>query len=146
MNLSPHFTTAEMIVSDWAERNGVSNIPPADLVDNLRIVAEKLEEVRTLLGSPVVVSSCYRSPKVNKAVGGKPTSKHIQGLAADIKSPYGTPEEVCKAIAGSGIMFGKCILEFYNPTTGGGWVHLQTGTDRKVLTINQHGTFTGIHV
>ena len=146
MNLSPHFTLSELIVSDWAERNGVDNTPPKELLENLRVMAEKLEEVRKLLDAPIFVSSCYRNSKVNKELGGKPTSKHIQGLAADIKSPYGTPEEVCKAIAGSGIMFGKCILEFYNPITGGGWVHLQIGAECKILTINQHGTFSGIHV
>jgi zinc D-Ala-D-Ala carboxypeptidase len=146
MNLSTHFTLSELTNSDWAERNNVDNTPPQDVIVNLKLIAEKLEEVRTLLDHPIIISSGYRNSKVNKAIGGKPTSKHIQGLAADIKSPYGTPEQVCRAIAESGITFGKCILEFYNPVTGGGWVHIQIGTERKILTINQHGTFSGIHV
>ena len=144
--LSKNFTLEELIASDWAERNGVNNTPPEDVVNNLKSMAEKLEEVRSLLDTPVIVSSCYRNAKVNKAIGGKPTSRHLLGQAADIKSPrYGNPEEVCNTIATSDISFGKCILEFYNPITGGGWVHLQLGTERKVLTINSSGTFSGIH-
>jgi len=150
MKLSPHFSLSELIASDWAERNGVDNFPPADVLENLKRLAAKLEEVRALLDSPIIISSGYRNSKVNKAAGSKPTSSHVQGLAADIKCPeFGTtPELVCRAIADSSIKFDQLILEFFNPETGGGWVHIGINKQmrQQVLTINSHGVFSGIHI
>ncbi len=148
MNLSEHFTLQELTISDWADRNGVNNTPPADIVEQLKLLAAKLEEVRTVLGKPILINSGYRSPKVNKAIGGKPTSSHQYGQAVDLRCPdFGTPEAVCRAIAASPIKYDQLILEFATPA-GGGWVHLGIGRGmrQQVLTINKHGTHAGIHM
>jgi len=147
MNLSEHFTLQELTVSDWASRNNVDNTPPADILEKLKTLAAKLEEVRAVLGQPIYVNSGYRSPKVNKAIGGKPTSSHQYGLAADIRSPFGDPIAVCAAIEKSGIKFDQLILEFPTPD-GGGWTHLGIGTKmrQQILTINPHGAFPGLHM
>ena len=142
MNLSEHFTLSELMVSDWAARNGVDNTPPDAIIENLKKTAQVLEQVRSLLGFPIHVNSGYRSGKVNAAIGGKPTSLHCQGLAADITcSGYGSPFDVCEAIAASHIEYDKLIYEF------GSWVHIQIGKEnrRQSFTINSHGTFTGFH-
>lgn len=149
MNLSPHFTLQEFIRSEKAARFGLDNTPNEQATENLRLVASLMEQIRSLLGHPIIITSGYRSSAVNKAVGSKPTSYHLQGLACDFVCPnYGTPDEICKTIDASGIDFDKCILEFYNPATGDGWVHIQIGRDnrRQMLTINQHGTFAGVRV
>ena len=148
MKLSPHFTLQELTVSDWAARNGVENIPPLDVVANLTKLAEKLEEVRAILGQPIIINSGYRSPKVNKAIGGKPASSHQYGLAVDFKCPaFGTPEDIVRALSKTNIKYDQLILEFATPD-GGGWVHLGIGKAmrQQLLTINKHGAFAGIHM
>ena len=147
--MSEHFSLQELCQSDWADRNGVTNEPDKEAAKNLLLLAEKLEEVRAILGHPIHINSGYRSPKVNKAIGGSPTSSHQYGLAADITCKgYGNPKVVCEAIVASGIKFDQCILEFYHPSSGGGWVHLGIGKGlrQQVLSINSHGTFAGIRV
>lgn len=148
MNLSKNFTLQELTVSDWAARNGVDNTPPLDVVANLTKVAEKLEEVRAILGQPIIVNSGYRSPKVNKAIGGKPTSQHQYGQACDFKCPaFGSPEKIVRALAESNLKYDQLILEFATPD-GGGWVHLSIGNKNRqqLLTINTHGAFAGIRM
>lgn len=146
MNLTNHFTLAELTKT---ELRRFDNTPPAAVLPNLKRMAEALESVRTLLGGkPIIINSCYRSKDVNKAVGSKETSKHREGLAADFICPqYGSPLEIVNRIADSDLMFDQLILEFHNPSTGAGWVHYGLGSKmrRQILTINQHGTFAGIH-
>lgn len=148
MNLSEHFTLQELTVSEWASRNNVDNTPPEMLISTLKELASKLEEIRAVLGKPVHVNSGYRSPKVNKAIGGSPTSSHQHGQAADIICPqFGMPEQVCKAIIAAGIKFDQLILEYPTPD-GGGWVHIGIGKKmrQQVLTINAHGAHAGLHM
>lgn len=65
---------------------GLRNVPPDDVYANLgRLVHTLLDPLRNDLGQPVRVTSGYRSPQVNAAVGGSRTSRHMLGLAADIK-------------------------------------------------------------
>lgn len=143
--LSEHFTFAELTHTDMRQ---FDNTPPEAIMPNLVRMANKLEEVRDLLNAPIHVNSCYRSKKVNDAVGSKDTSKHREGLAADFKCPkFGDPMDIVKAIADSDIDFDQLILEFYDPESGRGWIHLGIGAKhrRQILTINKHGVFAGIH-
>lgn len=118
MHLSIHFTLEEFTLSQTAIRRGIKNDPPADVMDNLRRLARVMENVRTLLGSPVLISSGYRSPELNEAVGGSKKSAHCRGLAADFTCPgYGTPREVALAIVRSELIYDQVIWE-------GTWVHL----------------------
>ena len=139
MNLTEHFSYQELTRSFEGERNGLSNEPPATVIPNIQRCAEMMETVRSLLNKPIQIHSCYRSSSVNKLIGGKPTSQHLQGLAVDFVSPeFGTPVEIANAIIASDLSFGKLIFEFNS------WIHIQPGTERKVFTINEHGTFAGI--
>ena len=145
MNLTQHFQLGEFVASETAARHGIDNTPPQAVVEELKRTAGLLEQVRTVLNQSIHVTSGYRCSELNKLIGSKPTSKHVQGLAADFKCPaYGDPLRVCEAIKSSDIQFGKLILEFYNPQ-GDGWVHIEVGTERKILTINRHGTYAGLH-
>lgn len=118
MNLSDHFTLAEALASETAARLGIENDPPPDVLDNLKATAAKLETVRTLLGHPIRISSWYRCPDLNAAVGGAPTSAHQHGWAVDFTCPeFGTPLDIVRAIEASGLVFDQCIQE-------GRWVHL----------------------
>jgi len=110
MNLTPHFTLAELTVTDHRE---LDNTPSDEVIANLTRLAEFLERVKVLLGGkPIMVNSAYRSIAVNEAVGSKGTSQHILGCAADIRVPGMTPDEVCKAVIGSDLPFDQIIREF----------------------------------
>lgn len=118
MKLSEHFTLDELTQSDAAVRLGLSNKAPPDVVANLARLAQLLERVRDAVGRPILVTSAYRSPEVNRAVGGTERSQHMRGLAADIKVPAMTPYEVCQRVMRSGIEYDQLILEF------GAWTHI----------------------
>ena len=89
VRLSPHFSLAEMSVTNV---KNVSNLPGPEEIENLKRLCGWLEHLRDmyniLYGNgkvPIVINSGFRSPEVNKRVGGSPTSNHLTGCAADIK-------------------------------------------------------------
>ena len=118
MKLTPHFELWEFEVSQTAARKGLNNSVPKELIPNVTRLAEFLEHVRQLLKSPIIISSGYRSLKVNKAVGGSPRSQHLLGLAADFNVPGYTVKEVCEIISESRLQYDQLINEF------GSWIHL----------------------
>jgi uncharacterized protein YcbK (DUF882 family) len=136
MNLTENFTLEELTVSDSAVRLGLSNEPTPEVVENLLKLAVFLEQVRTLLGKPIHVNSAYRSPEVNAHVGGKPTSQHCKGQAADIKVQGMTPDEVTKAIINSGLQYDQVIREFNT------WTHVSISDNyrKMALIIDKEGT------
>lgn len=86
MKLSEHFTLEELTRSATAKARGIDNTPTERDKNNLkRLAAEVLEPLRKMAGVPIIVTSGYRCPKLNAAVGGEPTSQHMRGEAADIK-------------------------------------------------------------
>lgn len=144
MNLTTHFTLEEMTASQTAVRRGLDNTPGVEALANLKILAATLELVRYEFGAPVIVSSGYRSEKVNLAVGGAAGSAHLEGRAVDFTIPaWGRPLDVCLKISASHLVFDQLIHEF------GAWVHL--GVARKgasprmqLLTIDRQGTRPGL--
>jgi hypothetical protein len=98
--LTENFTLAEMIYSDTAKAMGLENYPNDKQTENLQRLCDVLELIRSLCGgNPVTVSSGYRCPELNAAVGGVSDSAHVHGLAADITIPeFGTPTQICEAV------------------------------------------------
>lgn len=145
MNLSPHFTLEELTFSETAVRHAYPNDPPDDVLSNLRALAAALEMVRYRLGHPVLISSGYRSPQVNAAVGGSRSSSHMKGLAADFRCPnFGDPLKVAAEIATIAFDFDQIIHEF------GRWVHLGIPAPglagrKQLLTIDRAGKRSGLH-
>lgn len=89
MQLSKNFTLAEFLASETADKLGIDNSLDATcdsyVIENLEYLCRwVLEPVRFRLGCPVMISSGYRCPRLNVAVGGSDTSDHLYGLAADI--------------------------------------------------------------
>ena len=90
MKLSKNFTYEELCHSNVAERKGINNRPRTKeeekrVIENLKALCmEVLQPLRDFLGKPVVISSGYRCPELNKAVGGVRNSQHMKGEAADI--------------------------------------------------------------
>lgn len=133
MNLSEHFTLDELIFSSTAQRKQIDNTPPAEVLENLRRLADGLEQIRLALGGrPLRINSGYRCPKLNRAVGGARLSAHMAGWAADFTcAEYGSPLKIVKAIAKTDIPFDKLIQE-------GTWVHVSFAPEarRKLLTAH----------
>ena len=89
-----YFTLNELTASSTAKRKGIDNTPDATVRANLTaLVANILDPLREAYGKPIVVSSGYRSPKLNKAVGGAAKSQHVTGQAADIHTLSDTPAD-----------------------------------------------------
>lgn len=88
MNLTEHFTIEEMTRSATAIALGIDNTPDAEATANLKnLCTEVLEPLRQWAGVPIIVSSGYRCPELNRAVGGTVISQHQKGEAADIRIP-----------------------------------------------------------
>lgn len=117
--LTPHFTLGELAASDTAARKGISNEPDEGVITALKLLCCKvLEPVRSHFARPVVITSGFRSPRLNVAVGGRADSQHCRGEAADFTVP-GVPNiEVCRWIADN-LQYDQLIYEFGES----GWVH-----------------------
>ena len=85
MKISQHLTLAELIRSESAKRLCISNMPIQEHIENLKGLAENIfEPIRNHFGSPIYISSGYRSQKLNAAIGGSMNSQHSRGMAIDI--------------------------------------------------------------
>ena len=82
-NLSEHFKLGEMTKS--SSHPEVYNIPSHEAIANLKRVCEWLEVLRERYGGPIIINSGYRSPQLNRKIGGVATSNHLTGCAVDIR-------------------------------------------------------------
>ena len=88
MQLSQHFLLGEFTKSNYPE---VYNIPSHVAIENMKRISGWLEELRDRYNakygenSPIIINSGYRSPQLNKKVGGVSTSNHVTGCAVDIR-------------------------------------------------------------
>ena len=82
MQLSQHFRLGEFTKSEHPE---VYNIPSHVAIENMKRICGWLEVLRDRYGSPIIINSGYRSPQLNKKVGGVSTSNHVTGCAVDIR-------------------------------------------------------------
>ena len=141
MNLSKNFTLAEMTFSQTAQRLGINNTPNQSHINKMKsLCTHILQPLRDNLGVPIKVTSGYRSPALNKAIGGSQTSQHSNGEAVDIVVNGMTPRQVCLKIIELKLPFDQLILEYDS------WVHVSYSPRhrRQKLTINKSGTKQGI--
>lgn len=121
--ISRYFSLDELISSDTAARKHIDNHPSAEQLENLKEMAQQADRVREFLGHPMIVTSGFRSAKLNAAIGGSKTSSHMTGYAMDFRCPgFGTPREVFDALKKSGIAADQLLLEY--PDHPGSWVHI----------------------
>lgn len=81
--ISRYFILGEAINSRVAKKKNIKNIPSSGELKNIRYTAKRMDEVRKILNRPIIVTSWYRSSKLNRAVSGSKTSAHMDGLAVD---------------------------------------------------------------
>lgn len=138
MNIGKHFTLAELTHSQAAARKALKNEPDASALESLQLLVRNvLDPLREALGRPIVVSSGYRSPLVNRAVGGASSSQHVLGQAADITVPGMHVTEVVARIRALGLPFDQLIDEF------GSWVHVSHGPRNRRQTLRARRTTAG---
>ena len=121
MQVTPHFSLQELTVSNAAQKLHLVNNPPAGALANMQNLCNGiLEKVRAHYGKPVSILSCYRSPDVNKAVGGSADSQHVTGEAADFIVKGVANKDVAEWII-ENLDYDQVILDAYSD--GQNWVH-----------------------
>ena len=119
MQLTKNFSLGELIRSETAQSMKIDNSVPKALMGNAQRLADFLQSLRDALGKPVIITSGYRSPALNAALGeASPTSAHMKALAADIRVPGMTPEALFQFIINSDLEYDQVIQEYSQ------WVHV----------------------
>ena len=121
-----YFTIRELTRSATATAEKIDNTPSQAVVDKLTALVENvLDPLREAWGAPIIVTSGYRSPALNRAVKGAPTSQHVLGEAADIHTVSDTKEDnkkLYELIKKLKLPVDQCINEYdYN------WIHVSYG-------------------
>ena len=125
-----NFKMSELIYSNEAIKNKLNNTPNIDSLDcMLELIASVLQPIRNAIKKPMIITSGYRSPKLNKVVGGKPNSQHLKGQAVDFKIKGLKPKQIVEFIKNMGIEFDQLINEYDT------WVHISynKGNNRKQI-------------
>lgn len=123
MQLTDHFTLSELTRSETAERRHIDNTPSPEVVNNLRALCRNvLEPARVAFGAPIYVTSGYRCMELNAAVGGKITSQHLRGEAADLQvQGVSNLRKLYKIIKDHGV-FDQLLYE--TNKAGVKWIHV----------------------
>jgi putative chitinase len=133
MQLTPHFSLAELTVT----KTKLDNTPSKAVTEVLRTTSFYMEKVREALGNvAITVNSGYRSPDVNKAVGGSTNSAHTHGYAVDFTAYGHTPLTIANTLAKSSLKFDQLIYE-------NTWVHISFDPRMRgeLLTLKSKGKY-----
>ncbi len=145
--LSEHFTVAELIRSETAERKGIDNMPPDILLPKLkRLCVEILEPIRLHFGRPFRPNSGYRGIDLNREVGGSRTSQHCKAEALDIEISGISNYDLAVWIK-TNLKFDQVILECYRlGEPNSGWVHVSLkdpGQENRAMVLTySHRTYS----
>lgn len=131
MKLTKHFALTEFTQSQTATRNGIPNgLDPshpeqAEVIANLKALCEEvLEPLRQQMNTPIVITSGYRCPKLNAAVGGAGNSQHTKGEAADLHLPDEETGRKWFLWIKDHLPFDQLIWERATPTSPRHWIHV----------------------
>lgn len=140
MKLTANFTVEEFERSATADKYKINNTIPSDLRGNALSLAQMLQKIREEYGYPIVVSSAYRCPELNRKVGGAVNSEHMfknGSAAADIHSVSDTLKDnmtlyncIDKMIKNKKIKCGQFIFEYGKRNVGPDWIHISIPTSR----------------
>lgn len=124
-----NFTINELVKSPTAERLHIDNNPSGVIIMRLtELIRTILQPIRDAYGKPIYVSSGYRCEKLNKAVGGVPTSQHVRGEAADLYVKGDNKELfiVIKKLIDEGKITVGQLIDEYNYK----WIHISLPTSK----------------
>jgi hypothetical protein len=133
MKISEHITYDEATLSPTAIRNGISNQPNEQELNNMKLVAENcFEPLRKMWGKPIKINSFFRSQSLNQLVGGSPLSQHTKGQAIDITTGSKTDNKKLFELAKT-LDFDQLINEY-----DFSWIHISyktSGNRKQILVI-----------
>lgn len=123
--MKTYFTIEELCQSDTAEMLQIDNYPPNEVLMNLHKLIEFLNPLREAWGSPIIITSGYRCPELNKQLGGSNTSVHKIGWAVDMIPQNGKLEEfkrfIIDYLQNNNLQWDQLLLEKSKYSL---WVHL----------------------
>ena len=128
--ISKHISLKEATKSNTAQRLGIENFPNNDTLIQMQALAENIfEPLRKHVGGPIYITSFYRSPELNKAIGGSSKSQHCLGQAIDVDDVLGraTNKEMFEYIKDN-LDFDQLIWEF-GTDTNPNWIHVSYVND-----------------
>jgi len=141
--ISPHFHLKEFTKSKTADEKKIENSPSVEQIKNITALCKNvLEMVRKHFRKPVFITSGYRSPALNKAVGGSRYSQHLKGEAADFVVKEIPVHKIFDFIIHESIPFDQCIHEKKGNTE---WIHISHKRNRReklLATPNKEGLMT----
>ena len=130
--ISKHISYKEGVYSNTATRRGIDNVPDDKQLKNMELIAEKIfEPLREWVGGPIKINSFFRSPDLNKAIGGSRSSQHCKGQAMDIDDTFGkaTNAEMYNWIK-ENLDFDQMIWEFGDDDNPN-WVHISYVSEKE---------------
>ena len=132
MQISKNVSYSEAIKSNTATRLGINNLPDQKQIDNMKLVADKIfQPLREFVGGPIKINSFFRSPDLNRAIGGSSKSQHCLGLAMDLDDTFGhkTNAEMFNWIR-ENLDYDQMIWEFGSDDNPA-WVHVSYVSPEK---------------
>lgn len=138
--ISAHITYEEAIFSQTAIRHGIKNHPTSDILERMKLVADKcFEPVRNHFNVPIKISSFYRCEELNRKIGGARNSQHVSGEAIDMQAIPGTgiTNKMIHDYIKDNLVFDQLIWE-YGTVDNPAWVHVsfkKSGNRQQTLTV-----------
>lgn len=135
MNMSENFSLEELTFSQTAARDGINNRPGEREITALRELCKNiLQPLRNAVGHPLTVTSGYRSPRLNRAIGGSETSQHMEGRAADLVCFSMPAKKLFKTVLELKLPFDQLIYEGGKQSI---WVHVSfdASRDRRMIML-----------
>lgn len=139
--ITKNFAISEFVHSHTATRLGIDNTPSASIIATLtNILLPAMQQIRDILGQPIIIKSGYRCPHLNSVVRGSPNSDHLSGHAADFVAPaFGDPLKICRAL-----LHEQATLKWDQLIFEVGWVHVSFNTRRRNQVLTAHFTPSGV--
>ena len=140
-----NFEPEDFFKSETAEKWGIINLPKTEkesrnVIDNLKVVADKIQTIRNLLNQPITINSAYRCLELNRKIKSKDNSQHLFGQAVDFVCPeFGNPASIFTFLIQNKIEVDQCLME-------GSWIHLsiKKSGNRNIYARYVGGIYTPI--
>lgn len=131
MQLTPHFTIEEIAGTSNEQYKKLNLLKAQEQMGKMYMLAGFAERVREIIGKPMIITSGYRCPELNKAIGGALTSQHIFCEAIDFVVKGLRPEDIFNKIVTSDLKYNQIIIE--RNKSGSQWVHISIGSYKQKL-------------
>lgn len=131
MQLTPHFSLFELAGTSNEQYKKLNLLKAQEQMGKMYMLAGFAERVREIIGKPMIITSGYRCPELNKAIGGALTSQHIFCEAIDFVVKGLRPEDIFNRIVTSDLKYNQIIIE--RNKSGSQWVHISIGSYKQKL-------------